>query len=281
MKSCLHPSITTVDSLDPYLDIAHAAGYQWVDVLDTWIEAAIEAEGFGAVRGAFESRALQLASFGLPVNFHGEEAVFQADLAKLPMFAERRLTLGATRCCTWLWPSVDEKPAQYASRLATRFRACADILAAYGIRLGLEFVGPHHLRNKKYPFVQNLSDLLPFLEAIGASNVGILMDSYHCYTADVKMEELLALKAHQIVHVHMNDTSEAPADAHDGRRLLPGDGRIDLASFLQALYNIGYSGPVSAEVLHQEPLAGTDQSRALQVRQVIDQIIDGIRKELV
>lgn len=278
MKPCLHPSMTTVDDLIPYLDIAKDAGFETVEVKDAWIEAMIEEKGGFALREAFESRDLTLANFGLPVNFHDDEETYKQDLAQLPAVAERSLTLGAVRCTTWLWPSIDELPVPYASRLARRFRECADVLSTYGIRLGLEFVGPHHLRHKKYPFVQNLDQLLSFLESVGAPNVGILMDSYHVYTAEVPAAELRQLSGHQITHVHINDADASPAEAHDGRRLIPGDGGIDLAGFVQALYEVGYSGPISAEVLHQEPLQGTDSERASTVRGRIQDYIDNARK---
>lgn len=273
MKPCLHPSITTVDDLTSYLDIAKDAGFETVEVKDAWIDAAVSETGDLSVRKAFESRNLTLANFGLPVNFQDGEDDYQRDLALLPAFAESRLTLGATRCTAFLWPSIDELPVPYASRLARRLRECANVLSTYGVRLGLEFVGPHHLRNKKYPFVQDLKQLTSFLEGVGAANVGILMDSYHVYTAEVPATELLQLSGHQIVHVHINDANEVPAQAHDGRRLLPGDGQIDLTGFVEALYSVGYSGPISAEVLHQEPLAGTDLERARKVRETIQNYI--------
>jgi hypothetical protein len=60
-----------------------------------------------------------------PIDVYADEAVFQEELGKL----EKRVELA----------------------LALRFRLIANVLAPYGIRLGLEFVGPHHLRNKAYP----------------------------------------------------------------------------------------------------------------------------------
>ena len=53
--------------------------------------------------------------------------------------------------------------------LATRrLRTCAQILGAYGIRLGLEFVGPHHLRTAwKHPFIWTLDETLDWIDAIG------------------------------------------------------------------------------------------------------------------
>lgn len=279
MKPCLHPSIVSTLDLLSYLDLAKRSGFECIDVDMSLVSTADEAHGEAYVDGEFAARHLTLASFGLPVDVYADESTFVRQLATLPDVAERAVRLGATRCCTWLWPSIDELPVPYASRLARRFRQCAIALMPYGVRLGLEFVGPHHLRHRSYPFVQNLDDLLAFLEAVGAPNVGILLDSYHWYTAEVSSESLAQLKAHQIVHVHINDTGETPETAHDGERLLPGAGRIPLVEFLGALHTIGYTGPVSVEVLHQKPLVGTDDSIAQEAYQQVQSKIEASRKE--
>lgn len=279
MKPCLHPSIVTTTDLQQYLDLAQRHGYEWVDIDLSWANEMDLASGETYVDELFASRHLSLASFGLPVDVYAEESVFNRQLAALPDVAERAFRLGATRCCTWLWPSIDERPVPYASRLARRFRQCAIALMPYGIRLGLEFVGPHHLRNKTYPFVQNLDELMVFLEAVGAPNVGVLLDSYHWYTAGETAESVQRLKAHQIVHVHINDTLEMPEVAHDGERLLPGAGQIDLVAFLGSLDAIGYHGPISIEVLHQAPLDGSDEEIAQSAFQQVTQQIKEAQKE--
>ncbi|WAH38349.1 sugar phosphate isomerase/epimerase family protein [Alicyclobacillus dauci] len=277
MKPCLHPSIVEgVCDLDSYLDVAKVAGFEFVEVDWTWLDTAADKYGESYLCRAFSRRSLTLASFGLPVDLYCDEALFQSQLQELPTAAERAVRLGATRSCTWLWPAIDEVPVPYASRLARRIRECAGALIPYGIRLGLEFVGPHHLRDKRFPFVQNLQDLIVYLEAINMPNVGILLDSYHWYTAEVPIEEILSLKAHQIVHVHINDTDALPSQARDFERLLPGDGRIELGTFLLGLKTVGYTGPVSLEVLHTSPLAERPEDIPARAHTKLSEMLDSI-----
>ena len=150
---------------------------------------------------------------------------------------------------------------------------CADRLRAHGVRLGLEFVGPHHLRGRRYPFVWDIPQLLGLLDAIERDNVGVLLDSYHWYTTGQKMEELRLLSAERIVHVHINDAREAPEAAHDQERLLPGEGAIDLRAFVAHLRAAGYSGSLSVEVLRKqaptEPAAEVLERAYRQTRAVI------------
>lgn len=279
MKPCLHPSIVSDLSLQDYLELANRTGYASVDVDFGTLQNAISEHGFHKVQDMFDLNQLQLASFGLPVNVHGSDSDYQASLRQLPAIAELALRLGATRCCTWLWSTIDEEPVPYASRLARRFRESANVLSQYGIGLGLEFVGPHHLRHKRYPFVLNLQDLLAYMDAIHAPNVGILLDSYHWYTAQIPLSELRELKGHQIIHVHLNDSNLEPELAHDQERLLPGEGRIDLQGFISVLDQIGYVGPVSLEVLHKTPFLGTDEERAKRMYETVLHLIKFAREK--
>lgn len=284
MKPCLHPSITTKNDLVEYLDLAQEAGFEWVDVDMSWLETFVHQNGERALEALFESRKLSLASFGLPVDVYADESTFALQLARLPDVAALAMRLGATRCCTWLWPSIDERPVPYASRLARRFRQCAVALMPFGVRLGLEYVGPHHLRNKAYPFVQNVAELKQFLEAVGAPNTGVLFDSIHWYTAEESEDDLREIQSSQIVHVHLNDTMDSPKDAHDLRRTMPGTGQIPLQLFLRGLYQAGYRGPISVEVLHEKPLAGTDVERVAQafatMNQLIEQAKEGVHSDV-
>ncbi|WP_434749874.1 hypothetical protein [Paenibacillus amylolyticus] len=66
-----------------------------------------------------------------------------------------------------------------------------DILDAYGIRLGLEFVGCHHLRTQsKNPFLWRVEDILDWIDAI-QSNVVLLVDSYHWHTNGIILRDIM------------------------------------------------------------------------------------------
>ncbi|SIT07907.1 sugar phosphate isomerase/epimerase family protein [Alicyclobacillus vulcanalis] len=273
MEPCLHPTLVDETSLVPYLDLARETGYRYVDVPFSWLEAEAERHGEAYLEDLFRARGLVLANLGLPVNLYESEPSFLRELALLPDRARLCARLGARGVTTFLWPSVDEAPVRYISQLARRIRQVAVELMPLGMRVGLEYVGPHHLRGRTYPFVQSLADLKTFWEAVGAPNVGVLADSYHWYTAGESEDDLAELPAEKIVYVHINDTNDAPQDAHDGRRLMPGDGCIPLVSFLRGLYRAGYRGPVAAEVLHEAPLGGTGASRALRVRERLESLI--------
>ena len=89
---------------------------------------------------------------------------------------------------------------------------------------------------------------------IGQPNVGFVLDSWHWYTSGEKKKDLLTLKAEQVVSIDLNDApSGIPVDQQvDGRRELPAStGVIDVASFLGALQEIGFTGPVRVEPFNE------------------------------
>ena len=107
---------------------------------------------------------------------------------------------------------------------------------------------------------------MELVDAIGTGNVGLLLDSWHWYTAHGTVEELLQLSNNNIVHVHVNDApSGIEVDQQgDNRRALPvTTGVIDMKGFVNALVKIGYDGPVECEPFDQE-LRKMENDEALQ-----------------
>ena len=201
------------------------------------------------VAAIFSQAGVRPGGWGLPLNWR--EPYDQAALDALSRQAAVAAKLGCTRVYTWLSPGSNERPFRenFAFHVA-QLLPIAQVLAEHGCRLGLEFIGPRTLRESlRYGFIYSPEGMLCLAEAIGA-NGGLLMDSYHLYTAVGSLADIRALRAEDIVYVHVND---APQDVAveaqlDLVRRLPGaTGVIDIAGFLQVLREIGYDGPVTPE----------------------------------
>ena len=140
---------------------------------------------------------------------------------------------------------------------AQRLGKVAGILNDHGIRFGLEYVGTRTLLNaQKYPFIHTLAEIRDLIREMRATNVGVVLDSWHWYCAGDNAQEFLALKPSDVVSVDLNDApAGVPIDQQiDGKRELPAaTGIIDVKTFLSSLKSIGYNGPVRAEPFN-EPL---------------------------
>lgn len=253
------------------IELAGRYGFQSVE-LDPL--ALIQECGLEDAQELLRSNGVVLASFGLPVEWRTTEERFLEDLEGLVAYASAAKSLGCVSSCTYILPSTDEKAAHFMAIATRRLRECAVLLADYGISLGLEFVGPHHLRTRwANPFIWTLDETLDWIDAIGEPNVGLLLDSYHWYTTGLAAADVEALLRSQIVHVHLNDAPAVPVEeALDNGRLYPGEGVIDLASFLRALEQIGYDGHVTQEILSSEPPAGTPEQLAKRSQEGFDKV---------
>lgn len=218
--------------------------------------AYLMTSGADAVRKLLESHGLRPGVFFFPVNFREGDAIYQKSLEELPEIAEAASRAGCLRTSVHIWSFSDELDfdANFAFH-RDRLAPAAKILADHGISLGLEFLGPKSLREgRRYAFVHTIEGMLELCRAVGP-NTGLLLDAWHWHTSGSNLEAIRALKAEDVVDVHIND---APAgipmdELIDTVRCLPGDtGVIDLTGFLQALQAIGYDGPVTVEPFNEE-----------------------------
>ncbi|MGQ4664743.1 sugar phosphate isomerase/epimerase family protein [Metabacillus halosaccharovorans] len=234
-----------------FIELASEYSFQSVD-LDA--KDLIEVYGLIGAKEILQVNNIHLGAIGLPVEWRSSHEEFTKDLVNLASAAKAAQDLGCTRCCTYILPSTDVKSAQFMSLAVKRLRICAEILGSYDVRLGLEYVGPHHLRNTwKNPFIWTQEETLQLIDAIGLPNVGLLLDSYHWYTTGLSSEDLSNLNEQQIIHVHINDAADLPVEGlKDNDRLYTGEGVIDLHLFLKSIKETGYSGPISQEVLTPE-----------------------------
>ncbi len=195
---------------------------------------------------------LQWGNAGLPVDFRKDVATFEKGLEKLKGMVPRLKAAGVTRMGTWIFPNHQELTYLQNFELhSDRLRQIARVLETGDIRLGLEYVGPRTLWSAgRYPFLHSLAETLELIERIGTGNVGLVLDSFHWFNAEETREDLLVLKNEQVVACDLNDAvgGLAASGQRDLYRELPtATGVIDIKTFLEALVQIGYDGPVRAE----------------------------------
>lgn len=255
-KSLTAGALGVRGSVEELIGYAKRAGFQGVDVNIQEIASLVDTRGAAHVKNLFADAGLRIGAWGLPIAWRGDDAEYDADLARLPDLAVAGAAVGATRVAQWLPSASDDRKFGDNFRWhIQRLKPIAEILDAHGCRLGLEFIGPRTLRvDKPYGFIHSMDGMLGLAHAIGTGNVGLLLDCWHWYTGLGTISDLMALTAEDVVHIHVNDAPAGVdvADQIDNRRALPGQtGIIDLVGFLKALQKIGYDGPVSPEPFSQ------------------------------
>lgn len=270
-------------SILEYADLAARHGFDGIDIpsLSAATKTARRMGGGMALKDALGDRNIVPVIFGLApemglegVEWRKDEESFRQAMKILPEIARFAEALGITRCYTYLPPAVDTNPDRFTNLLTRRLREIACLLNQYGIRVGLEWLGPHHLRAEginpfgAHPFIFTLEQTLGLINKIGVPTVGLVLDSLHTYTTNVGELEIAGLPASQIVHVHLSDVikGRGRAGARSDERLLPGDGEVDLIGFLRGLRATGYNDYISVEVLATQSIATTPDAAAAKIR---------------
>ena len=228
-----------------FAHLAHRAGYAGVDPNT---EKAMS-EGVDSTRALFKELRLRPSAIDFPVEFRKDDAAFQAGLKKLAPVAQFARAIGCPRMITWVMSSTDKPKDEQRKIFKDRFTAAAGILAKSQVRLGLEFLGPLHIRKMaKYEFIWRMDEMTEFAKECGP-NVGLLLDAWHWHHAGATPKNIVDAGKDRIVHVHLADAPKLPPEQiKDDERLIPGEGVIDWKGFFGALKEIGYTDGMSPEI---------------------------------
>ncbi len=242
---CLNHSVSGGRTAWPeFVLLASEAGYAGADFTSAdlervGVEAAIELLAQCGV----------MAGFGkLPVECRLDQTLFEEGFQSLERQASEAKRIGCHAMGCSLFPSADVPFDDYYKIQLTRFRRCAEVLEANGLKLAVEFVSPLHTRRKRaHEFIWNLPQTMRFVNDCG-NNAGILLDAWHWHHSNGTVAQILSAKDH-ILHVHLADSADvAPEEVDDMERLLPGEGVVRWKEFFGALLSINFDGGMSPEV---------------------------------
>jgi sugar phosphate isomerase/epimerase len=237
------------------IDLAARHGFESVGADGGYLTSMTDDQA-AELKSVLRSQDLRFGAAGLPLEFRRDEERFRESLKTLPKFAAGLKRAGVSRVGTWLTPCDDHLTyVQNFHQHALRLREAGKVLTDYGLRLGLEYVGPKtSWASRRYPFIHTMAEMKELIVEINVSNVGFILDSWHWWNAGETAQDVLSLRASEVVAVDLNDAPKGiPKDQQvDGRRELPcATGVIDVGTFLNALNRIGYDGPVRAEPFNE------------------------------
>lgn len=266
-RICLNPGNIGV-SYDQatLLDMAIKYGYQAIAPYPGELEK-MDPELKAKLLDKMKTHDITWGSTNLPVDFRNDEKKFREDMASLAQTAAVLESVGGTRMNTWIMPTHALYTYNENFRLhRNRLKEAANIIGHYGIRLGLEYVGPKTLMARsKYSFIRTMAEAKELIAAMDESNVGFVLDTFHWYCAGESKTDILTLENKDIVTVDLNDARLGfTADEQtDGKRELPlATGVIPIKEFMEGIVQIGYDGPVRAEPFNQ-PLRDMEDEAAV------------------
>ena len=118
--------------------------------------------------------------------------------------------------------------------LVEALQECSAAAAPYGVKYALE-----PLNRYETDLIHTVEDGLELIERVGATNFGLLLDTFHMNIEEPSIEESIRTCGNRIFHFHVADSN----------RWHPGAGHLDFKRILAALFATGYEGWVSGEFM--------------------------------
>ena len=112
-------------------------------------------------------------------------------------------------------------------------------------------------------------------------NVGLILDSFHTLARRIDPASIRAIPGDRIFFVQLAD---APAIDMDllywsrHYRNMPGEGDLDVASFMQAVAATGYAGPLSLEIFNDQFRSGLPRMVAKDGHRSLIALMDQVRR---
>lgn len=94
--------------------------------------------------------------------------------------------------------------------------------------------------------LNSIESTIAFIEDIGASNLGVLFDTFHANIEEVSIPEAISRAGDRLVHVHLADSN----------RWVPGFGHFEFSQVWNALQKLSYEHSIVLEPL---PLPSADE----------------------
>ncbi|MBO0810512.1 MAG: sugar phosphate isomerase/epimerase [Microlunatus sp.] len=262
------------------IDLAVKHGFGGVDPDLSYFRSLGSTAAVTEHAASVKERGLSWGIAGLPVPLTAPAEEFRAALATLPETLGLLAAAGVTSVGTWVRPMHDDLPYRRNWVLhVSRLHLVADLLADAGLRLGLEYIGPKTFwSTERYPFIHSIGEALELIAEVGKPNIGLILDSYHWYTAGESAIDLVGLTDADIVSVDINDARDDRVrdEQQDLDRRLPGaTGVIDLPGFMGAVRTAGYTGPVKVEPFMKSLAEQPVDDVLADVARRLDQAING------
>ncbi|RKR03428.1 4-hydroxyphenylpyruvate dioxygenase [Kushneria sinocarnis] len=144
-------------------------------------------------------------------------------------------------------------------RAAADLREMAERAQAHGLRIGFEALawGRH---------ISDYRDAWDIVQRADHPALGLVLDSFHTLALDLPTDPIAAIPGERIFLVQLADAPVMDMDVLSWsrhHRCFPGQGRFSMASFMQALADTGYNGPLSHEIFNDSFRAAPPRETAL------------------
>ena len=265
-------SIATVSlsgGLGEKLEAIAAAGFAGVEIFENDL---LSFDGTAKEIGA-AIRALGLEALTFQ-PFRDFEGMPEPQRARALARAERKFDTMQELGCDLLLVCSNVSPDSLGGvdRAADDFRELGERAARRGLRIGFEALA----------WGRHISDYRDAWEVVRRTDhkaVGLVLDTFHIGARRTDLAAMRAIPRERIFLVQVADAPRLEMDVLSWSRhfrCFPGQGDLDLASFMAALLATGYDGPLSLEVFNDQFRAGSARDVAVDGQRSLLNLLDQV-----
>lgn len=133
-------------------------------------------------------------------------------------------------------------------RCADDFAELGEIAQSFDVRVGFEALAWGK-------FINDHRDAWEVVRRADHRHVGLILDSYHTLSRKIDPQSICSIPGDKIFFVQLADAPAVDMDyLYLSRhfRNMPGEGDLDIPSFMDAVFATGYQGPLSLEIFNDQ-----------------------------
>jgi 2-keto-myo-inositol isomerase len=250
MRPCLNQSTINQTDIETCVRASALAGFKGVEFRIPKLQSyAALNDSSGEIRQLLKDHDLESVCLNSLEDFcHVPAGDFEAVLHRAKEFSTicRQTACKMFVCCPSPLPKGMPK-AQALEMTADRLGKIADVAARDSIDVVFEFLAGAS--------ASTLQDGIDVVTATRASNVGLVIDTFHYYVGKSTLDALRGFPLKRLWMVHFNDVEPGPIETlTDENRLLPGKGVMRMDEFARQLKELGWDGWLSIELFRPDYL---------------------------
>jgi sugar phosphate isomerase/epimerase len=237
------------------------AGIRHVELTAALLDEFLKTDSLAAARRVLTDNGLTPVSAACGVQTlwepHPDNAKSLDDLKRrCEMFA----MLGLTKIYAPTGTMGKFTEADYKTGVGN-MRKAGEVAQQFKMTMMAEFV-------RASTFISTLTTLLRMMREAAHPNLAPLVDFYHFWSGNNKLEDLDLLRSGEVGHVHFQDVPDMPRELLDNTtRFIPGDGTAPVGQIIRKLADKGYAGPLSVELFLPRFQKGDPFEVAREIRQ--------------
>lgn len=247
------PDPVSPHSFEARIERAACAGFSGIGLGHRDLLRHLPPDGLAPLRRSLDAHGLEIVELELLKDWFADgERRAESDRVRRHLLAVAA-EIGARHIK--VAGDADRDAAWPLDRLAGEFHRLCEDARAVGARIALE-IAP-------MSSVFDIASARAIIGTAGHPAGGLMLDIWHIARAGIPYDELRAIEAESITAVELCDASREVAGPlwEDTvlRRLLCGEGDLDVPHFIEAVAAAGYRGPYGVEIIsdahRQRPLA--------------------------